>query len=107
VGKIPQKVGKIPHPTSRKAVATIPKLRPTLLLPRSTTKAMLLRWISRMEQEMKKRRTQFLKNAGAALGYGQVYDGPIDRHVIKVATACRDTWTEMVRKLREERGGPA
>jgi hypothetical protein len=54
-------------------------------------------------QQMQKRRWQFLKNAAAVLAYGQVYDGPVDDHVIKVATACRDAWAELVRKLKEEK----
>jgi N6-adenosine-specific RNA methylase IME4 len=53
-------------------------------------------------QEMAKRRKDFLKNAGAALGYGQVYDGPVDGYVIKVATACRNTWAKMVHSLKHE-----
>jgi hypothetical protein len=51
-------------------------------------------------REMQKRREQFLRSAGAALAYGQVYDGPVDAHIIQVATAIRDTWAEMVRKLQ-------
>jgi hypothetical protein len=51
-------------------------------------------------RELAKRRAQFLKDAGAALATGQGYDGPIDAHVIKVAIAIRDTWAELVRKLK-------
>jgi hypothetical protein len=60
------------------------------------------RWADKPDaKELEKRRDQFLKNAGAALGYGQVYDGPVDAHVVKTATAIRDTWIEMVDELKE------
>jgi transposase len=55
------------------------------------------------DREMKKRRAQFLKAAGAALGYAQAYDGPIDAHVIKVASAVAAQWRQFVRQLREQR----
>jgi transposase len=55
------------------------------------------------DREMKKRRAMFLKNAGAALGYAQAYDGPIDSHVIKVASAVAAQWKQFVRQLKEQR----
>ncbi len=55
------------------------------------------------DKEMQKRRAQFLKAAGAALGYGQVYDGPVDSHVIQVTRAVVTTWTELLRQLKEAR----
>jgi hypothetical protein len=57
--------------------------------------------------ELKKRRDIFLKQASAALGYGQVYDGPVDDHIIQVATACRDTWADMVRTLEAPPSTPS
>jgi hypothetical protein len=60
------------------------------------------------DRELEKRRRQFLKDAAAALACGQVYDGPIDTHIIKVARAVRNTWAKLVRELRNgeaQRGG--
>jgi len=50
------------------------------------------------------RRKEFMREASVALTYGQVYDGPVDPHVIKLCTAVRDTWAELVRELKN-RGG--
>lgn len=55
------------------------------------------------DREMKKRRALFLKAAGAALGHAQAYDGPIDSHVIKVASAVAAQWKQFVQQLREQR----
>jgi hypothetical protein len=54
------------------------------------------------EEEMRKRRALFLKQAHAAHSYGLAYDGPIDKHVIKTARAVRDAWAKLARELREE-----
>lgn len=55
------------------------------------------------DREMKKRRAAFLKAAGFALGHAQAYDGPIDSHVIQVASAVAAQWKQFVRQLREQR----
>jgi hypothetical protein len=55
------------------------------------------------EKELEKRRTQFLKEASAALAYGQAYDGPIDAHVINVARFVAKTWAKLARELKGRR----